>query len=789
MSLIKIIEYDEGLNEIVDFALKRKLVPIIGAGFTAGCQACEGVVPDSRRAMEAMSELIINAQPTLFSKNSLCSLDFFGVSDLFFEYVAQEKRASYFEYNYTNVKLFPKQEEFLKDVKWPYAYTLNVDDGIEKNSDFTPVLPYHKVRRPHTSKRMLYKLHGDACHESLYNDDEENNIIFSQSQYLQALTSEENSDIYKALLSDFSQQNILFIGCSLQAEQDLQYVYEKSIQFSGETNKYVLRTSVPDVIEQQKLKKHGINTIILIKDYERFYDDFIEKYKDGEEHVRQEVYEYVNPTIKEFTDKVNSLRLISGTNIFSVNKSEFEKGALHVLRDIESEIIKSLSNNNCIILKGRRFSGKTFILCSLMQRYKNMDVFYFPSSVFVDEEVIEKLIQECHNSLFLFDSNSITPDVYGLIVKSVSNIIEQNNKMVFAVNSNDNFLLGKFNGTLLDVKSDFGDREILQNGKAADSFGLARRKPRHTNIDYLMVLKGEQSISLPFEINSKSKFDLTEQSVLLALCALDKLYYSDLIALDFTKKRLTNFCAKAEPFIELVPTSQNESTRHSTTKLVHNSKIGLVELLKKLTDEQISAGINNLVRKFKPDYSRRRLYIEVILFDTLNQIFSGREKFHEAIPDIYKNLQPLLKDDLHYWLQRAKCIYRTSENIFDLNEAYSYAKKVYIDGHPDLASKAALTVALISCAISEKSPEEEKLGYYEEAIVYAHESVFAKFFHLNPTYLESELLIGKNTFSERRIISACEFVKKKSANVDYVARCNDIIKKFEVMKSNNSHKK
>lgn len=788
MNIINIIEYDEGLNEIVDFALKRKLVPVFGAGFTAGCRACEGVVPDSERALKDMRNLIIKEQPLLFPEENLKSLSFFEISDIFFEYVSLENRSNYFEYNYTNVKLFPQQEEFLKNIKWPYAYTLNVDDGIEKNSDFISVLPYHKFRRPHTSKRILYKLHGDACYESVYKNEENNNIIFSQSQYMQALTSEENIDIYKALLSDYSQQNILFVGCSLQEEQDLKYVYEKSVQFSDETNKYVLRESIPSIIEQQKLKKHGINKIIHVNNYERFYDDFIKKYKEREEQVRQNIYEYSNPHIAEFSDKTNSLRLISGANIFSINKNQFEKGTLHVLRDIENEIIKNFPNNNCIILKGRRFSGKTFILCSLMQRYKNMDIYYFPSSIFADEEVVEKLVLDSNNSLFLFDSNSISPDVYGLIIKSLTTIKAQNNKMIFAVNSNDNFLLGKFNGILLEMKSNFLDKELLQNRKAADSFGLARRKSRHTNIDYLMVLKKDQNISLPFEIASKNSFDLTEQSILLALCALDKLYYSDLIALDFTKKRIEKFCTKAEPFVELVPTSHNESTRHSTTKLVHNSKIGLVELLKNLTDKQISDGINNLVRKFKPDYSRRRLYIEVILFDTLNQIFSGREKFHEVIPEIYKNLQPLLMDDLHYWLQRAKCIYRTSTDIIGLNEAYSYAKKVYIDGHSDLASKAALTVALISCAISEKSSDEEKLGYYEEAIVYAHESVFANFFHLNPSYLESELFIGRNSFTEHRIILACEYVQKESSNVDFITKSEELIKKFDIIKSINSHK-
>ena len=78
---------------------------------------------------------------------------------------------------------------------------------IEKNSDFNPILPYHKFRRPKTSKRILYKLHGDAEYESKYIDKIQDNIVFSQSQYLQAITSEDNTYIYKALLADYAQEH------------------------------------------------------------------------------------------------------------------------------------------------------------------------------------------------------------------------------------------------------------------------------------------------------------------------------------------------------------------------------------------------------------------------------------------------------------------------------------------------------------------------------------------------------------------------------------------------------
>ena len=37
MNQINIIEYEEGIKQLVKYAVEKKLIPIFGAGFTAGC--------------------------------------------------------------------------------------------------------------------------------------------------------------------------------------------------------------------------------------------------------------------------------------------------------------------------------------------------------------------------------------------------------------------------------------------------------------------------------------------------------------------------------------------------------------------------------------------------------------------------------------------------------------------------------------------------------------------------------------------------------------------------------
>lgn len=616
MTLISIVKFEEEIETLVSLALRRELIPFFGAGFTAGCQSCEGVVPNAETAKETIRDLILKAT-SLFTRDELNELDFFALSECFFEYVSVEDRALYFDKNYTNVRLYPRQKEFLSNIDWPYAYTINIDDGIENNSDFTPVLPYRKLRRPQTSKRLLYKLHGDARHECTY-DTQGDNIIFSQSQYVHAITDERNIDIYQMLRSDYGQRNLLFIGCSLQSEQDLTYVYGKSREFHQDTLRVVLREEEPSAIEQQKLKQHGINKIILVKDYEQFYSSFLSEYKrqQGLSHVL--FYEHINPTVTMTQEYDASLSLLAGTNIFDNTKNQFTKSIFHILRYAVNSIAEGLKNNTCILLKGRRFSGKTYVLCSLAERYKTKTIFYFPSNTFIDEDVIESLLKNYQDGLFLFDSNSITPDVYGFLLHSSDLLEEKKHKIVIALNSKDNYMPTKITCEIVELKSQFNESsEIAQIHKALDSFGLIRRNPTQTNIDFLYALKREQKVTIPFDDKVRQSYTPSEKRILLALYALDKLYYSDLIALDFSRKEIEQICQKIEPLIELVQTSPTEATRHSKEKLVHNSKIALVEILQCFTINDITESILYIVKKFRTDYNRRRLYVEIILFDTL----------------------------------------------------------------------------------------------------------------------------------------------------------------------------
>ena len=110
MGIISILPYDDGLEQLAKLAVRRELIPFFGAGFTAGCPACEGAVPNSNLAMSSMQKLILQSTSELTAED-LEILDFYTLPDLFFQYVSSDERAKYFEQNYTDVTIFKNQKD------------------------------------------------------------------------------------------------------------------------------------------------------------------------------------------------------------------------------------------------------------------------------------------------------------------------------------------------------------------------------------------------------------------------------------------------------------------------------------------------------------------------------------------------------------------------------------------------------------------------------------------------------------------------------------------------------
>ena len=676
-------------------------------------------------------------------------------------------------------KLSSMHRSFLQ-FNWPYAYTLNVDDGIERTGEFKEVLPYKHLNRPGTSRKLLYKLHGDAFTEITYTEE---SIVFSSDQYLQSITDKRNGDFLTNLKNDFSFKNMIFIGCSLKYEPDLKYVYGKADHRTN-TLKITLRSKEPTFREIGTLEEYGINTIILIEDYDRFYTDIIQKVHQLQAEEECVNYRFKNPNILEKFDKDYTYKFLSGENIFDLDSNSFYKGGMHIVRNCMKEIEDCLEATDCILLKGRRFSGKTYVMCSLVERQRKYTQFFFPSSTSVDEDILLKLLAKEKNSLFLFDSNALSPATYKLIANSAIILKRNANKIIIAINSNDNFITESLKAIVIEIPNRFVGEEIRQNEECANKYGLIKRYYKNTNMDYLQKIEERQHIQMFKASKYHSVLSFNEQVIMLLLAAQDKVYMSNILDLDIPFGEVSALLERLPLLIEEVDVDENEKTVHAVTKLVHNSKVMLIYLLNRLSHDEIIKCIKYVVETFKDDYQRRRIAVDVILFDTLNQIFGGNSGAGDLIFKVYEELQDTLSNDLHYWLQRAKCIYHiSSKNLGQLKEAYQYAKKVYFDSNYALQSKAALTAALISCLIYNIEGEREKNYYLGEAVYLGYEAVSSEYYRFNECYLNNELRSKKTRKSSYELlISACQIYIETQVAGEYLEKAEKLQEKLTFLK-------
>lgn len=145
----------------------------------------------------------------------------------------------------------------------------------------------------------------------------------------------------------------------------------------------------------------------------------------------------------------------------------------------------------------------------------------------------------------------------------------------------------------------------------------------------------------------------------------------------------------------------------------------------------------------------------------------------------------MLNGSLHYWLQRAKCIYHIYPDKRErLKKAYNYAKKVYFDGGYAIKPKAALTSALISCMLYKNEYDiGEKQYYIGEAVMLGYEAVTSDFYRYNENYLNNELGTKKKRMSSYELlIEACDIYKNTYVMGEYQKEADKLLNRLKELK-------
>lgn len=725
--MINYIDHKEGINKLSQLLLKERLIPIFGAGFSKSSPAGNGLVPDGEECTKLMKALI-KKHVTGIDETLLTSYNFNDTAKRFKKSVPESSYLNFFRNNFTEVKLSQIKKDFLQ-LPWPFAFTINIDDGIENTNFFNPILPYQNARKNFSNnKHSLFKLHGDAKYELQYK--QENNIIFDSDQYTQSLNDPDNQTMRECFSTAYKEFNLLFIGCSLKNEPDIKFIYNSIVKERFNTMGIILRTQKLTQFEEDDLEDYGITDVIIVKDYDLFYTEFTNVMSNMLTREKAHNYPFTNPRVKVIDD--NDLKYFSGFRCFNEQENTFYKSHLIIDRDYLSELEASLKSFNIVFIEGRRFSGKTYLLCTLCAKEKRRNIYFFPSTTQESTDMIFDIISNQQNSMLIFDSNSLSSECYYMFRDVTDTLEKNNNKVVIALNQTDTFLSELTKSDYIKISNIFSTEELTLLTPETNLHGFIERKKHNSNLDYLNILKKEQSIPISLNLRLPNEYTKNEQIILLLLATKDKIYSRELNSLRIKYAEIQSFLNRVSILCEWVHTTKGESGTYSAYKLVHNSKNIILDEIRKIDHDDIIQSILFIVKTFKKgDNNQKRIYREVMQFDTLNQLFGRKKGAGKLIFSVYENLESELSGDLHFWLQRSKSIYRLlPNNYWKLKSAYSYAKKVYLDSSNDtLMTKAALSVSLIcSLLYSLEKNYRAKLNVLEESIDLGYQAIFSEYY-------------------------------------------------------------
>ncbi|EHI99069.1 hypothetical protein CDLVIII_2424 [Clostridium sp. DL-VIII] len=741
MKNMKILDYSnhndkEEIIDIIKTLMNSKhLVPIIGAGFTAGSKTKCGKVPNANVLKDYMIELIAKEDNLDYEDvNQLKQMALSDISDELWNHLDGKEHKtmknnfiSYMENNFKEVYDLEQPQRKLLNSGWQYIYTLNYDDAIENCLRIVRIFPYDS-HNPNVikNKQCLFKIHGDI--HRYINTGESKYCILSKRQYIQALSDPHNKDMLKNLQNDFYSKSVLFIGCGLANELDLLFTAE--IGFSekvklDEEHKvlylYYDSNLTSDkkfpIQDKIKLQQYGITHIIRVNNLDEINDLY---YSINKIHLEQnrisrddELNEFMNLQFNKLDDrdKDNISYLFNKEKIkIDIKTKSITLPSFFINRNITESLFEDLREKkdvNLFILYGNRISGKTFCLLNIAQRLYTKKIYYFPSELRIEDHLLLKIIQ-CENSIFLFDEGTITSlQMRDIIFAKLGEIKNRKSKIIVSVNKSDGdfyryysqnkLMLASYIG-FYPVENRFVDKEIKEFNEKIAYLSLNDYKEQNSILDYIVIienssLKNQKSL-LP-GINFLNYDNVTEIKAMIVLAT--QMVVSSQTAIDLgIDKVLYELCEKANITIQrdyLSDIEQSIST-HSGFKFVVNSAYWVFRCLSKLAEDtknhsSIASAYYDIINDYKNLYKTEagisnefyRITKQYYFLDTVQLMFSNRKyKGSLVLPNrIYEELHPLLSDNYQFLHQEAKCKLRVARREKRQEIKVDFLERAYLN--------------------------------------------------------------------------------------------------------------
>jgi len=685
-----ILKLDDIKEDLINYFRSKSILPIFGSGFSLGETAKNGTVPSGQVLREYMIEKLSHHKD--FSSDEAISelknKQFSEVASFFEDndYVSISNRRRYYEDNFTDVKLSEEKKQIL-EIDWDYIYTLNIDDAIENNSSYKKtIISNRKPFRDIFNDKRVIKLHGDAYDFITYEDS--SCKIFTRKDY--ALSIKTNSNLLSRLEHDLSEQNIIYIGCSLDDEFDLLTASNLPSKSDKKIRKIVFSLQKPNIFQKQKYKNFRITDVIILNSYEELYTGLYKIWIESKKIQKNELSQFCSLSISRLTqDEDSSAYFYYGKSLLDIKNNHLTLPFYFIEREVVKYIENKLIDNNILLIEGSALSGKSYLLAALYEYEKKTKVYLFDSRNRIRASSFETLMKT-ENSILLFDIGSLERKQFDYILNSVAMLNKQNLKIIVLLSYDRSDMFGL-------VKLKIINKEI--DSKCIETIGLERT---FTHMETENINNLLPRVDIPVFFESKTILDnvisihkkMKKGKYHNVKLRIDN--YKELVSLIIliTKERISKLdqirfgiemecsaiCCRYPKIIEEIETIliEKDASDLSNYKYILNAKLWLQnELINFACDESnhdtIIEAYQYIVQKIlslnNGFLGGRETYREYILFDSINNIFdNGYMDNLSLILNIYNKLDKDLASDYQFLHQYAKGLLMFSTKTNEQNK-------------------------------------------------------------------------------------------------------------------------
>lgn len=358
------------------------------------------------------------------------------------------------------------------------------------------------------------------------------------------------------------------------------------------------------------------------------------------------------------------------------------------------------------IIQGNNYSGKSYFLASILQKFSTSETYYFESKNQISDSAFNYLLSK-KNCLFVFDSNSISEVQIREIIENIETLSSKKITILITLSNDDEdihaFIRYRMNNILSNselieyhqIDNKLSDAELNNLNFLLPKVGIPAFLPNSTILDNLINAEDRMNITDGQFSNTSLEINQINDIVLLIVLAIkEEITIFDLIYYGIDTQ-MYSYLSKYPTFFEKINVHlyEKDSVDNSDIKFIINSKYWIRRELGKFISESKS-NMKNVIDAYeliiKKLLSRstniariRRMYKRFIYFNIVNNIFLTEKKGQiSLIAQIYSRIYALLASDYQFLHQYAKCYliytFATKDQILQTNRIKEALEKINI---------------------------------------------------------------------------------------------------------------